>query len=312
MNIFFTGASSFSGYWFCQELARRGHRVYATFTKESVEAYPKEGYVRERVERLQSCVTPIWNAASGSAKFFEALKEQSWGAICLHGSFVSDHKSANFPVDHALEKNTRGLEAMIEWLADHGSPPIYWTGTYYEANEGSGSESFRNFSTYALSKQLSWEYLCFYCERFQLPLLKFVMPNPFGPLEGRGFSTYLAKTWLRGDIATVQTPDYVRDNAPVDLLAELYSQFVEKPSSSAIISRMCPSCYAETQGDFAKRFARKMVERLSIPCELKFLEQSDFSEPMIRKNLDDAKALSHTWNENAFWDLLASWYLERY
>ena len=39
-----------------------------------------------------------------------------------------------------------------------------------------------------------------------------MIPNPFGPYEEPRFMAYLMKTWLKGEVARVQTPRYVRDN----------------------------------------------------------------------------------------------------
>ena len=43
-------------------------------------------------------------------------------------------------------------------------------------------------------------------------LAKFVIANPFGPLEEPRFTAYLAREWLGGRSAVVRTPEYLRDN----------------------------------------------------------------------------------------------------
>ena len=50
MKILFTGASSFTGYWFVKALAEAGHEVTVIFTKDCPESY--EGIRRARVKRL--------------------------------------------------------------------------------------------------------------------------------------------------------------------------------------------------------------------------------------------------------------------
>ena len=47
MKILLTGVSSFTGFWFANELSNKGHDVIATFTKDSVDDY--EGIRKQRV-----------------------------------------------------------------------------------------------------------------------------------------------------------------------------------------------------------------------------------------------------------------------
>lgn len=293
-------------------MAEAGHQVTATFTRESVEAYPEAGFARARVQMLQPYITPIWQASMGNEAFFAALEAQPWDAICLHASFVSNHKAADFPVLEAVHNNTRGIERIVEHLASQGAPPIIWTGTYFEAGEGQGSQPLRNFSPYALSKQLSWEYIRFYCEQVGLPIRKFAMPNPFGPWEGKGFTSYLAKTWLAGNVAEVKTPDYIRDNAPVDLLAQTYVQYVSSIVHGSAQTTCSPSFYAGTQRDFALRFAEELKPRLGVDCALTFAEQVQFDEPKERLNCEKSSMSGLVWNEVAFWGALAVWYHSQY
>jgi hypothetical protein len=104
----------------------------------------------------------------------------------------------------------------------------------------------------------------------------------------------------------VNTPDYVRDNIHVSLLAKAYARF---PSTSANgISRMNPSGYIEPQGSFARRLAIEMKDRLGLRCEFELKIQTDFSEPLIRINTDVPDRKSLDWSESAAWDELADYY----
>jgi hypothetical protein len=133
-----------------------------------------------------------------------------------------------------------------------------------------------------------------------------VIPNPFGPYEDLRFTSYLAKTWIEGKSALVKTPDYIRDNIHVDLLARSYATFAESFSDNSILR---PSGYVETQGEFAYRMARELGSRLSIPCLIDLKEQSDFSEPMKRWNSDRC---GRDWNETRAWDSLARYYQDAF
>jgi len=125
----------------------------------------------------------------------------------------------------------------------------------------------------------------------------FTIPNPFGPWEEPRFTSYLARTWLAGDVAAVNTPDYVRDNIHVRALAGAYVRFVESDAA-----RAAPSQYRETQGAFAQRFARELEPRLGVPCAVELREQTEFDEPLELVNTDPVDGPEP-------WDELAEWYL---
>jgi UDP-glucose 4-epimerase len=147
----------------------------------------------------------------------------------------------------------------------------------------------------------------YYCKRAGVGLGKFVIPNPFGPLEESRFTTYLMKTWLTGATAVCSSPAYVRDNIHVSLLAKAYSRFaMEFPAIG--FSRINPSGYAESQGAFTLRMAQEMRPRLGYPCLVELRKQTDFSEPRVRINTDilDADALG--WDESIAWNDMARYY----
>jgi UDP-glucose 4-epimerase len=304
LKIFFTGASSFSGFWFAKTLAEAGHEVTTTFTRDSVEAYPEAGFALRRVEMLQDYVQPLWQASMGNEVFLQALEYGKWDAICLHGSYVSNHKAADFPVLKAVESNTSGIQRIAGHLATCGAPPVIWTGTYFETGEGEGTEPLRNFSPYALSKQLSWEFVRFYCEQVGLPVVKFVMPNPFGPWEGKGLTSYLARSWLQGEAPTLQTPDYVRDNIPVCLLAKVYLNYIE---SKTIEGYQRPSGYRESVGQFTSRFAEYMRCNSSCSADYILPEQRSFEEPLVRYNKSSALKIFSEGDEQSFWVNYIQW-----
>jgi hypothetical protein len=319
MRIYFTGASSFTGYWFAKTLAEAGHEVVAAFTKGSVDDYAD--IYRTRVELLLPLIAPIWTAPMGSDAMLHKLSSDSFDLLCLHGAVVGNHKAPDFPVMEAVRQNTLNLDAVLATAKASGIKAVVHTGTYFEADEGIGTEPREAFSPYALSKTLTWHCVRFACYKAGIPLGKFVVANPFGPLEKGGFTQYLIQSWKTGKTPVVQTPDYVRDNVPVDLMALHYLDFCTALANPELhlqsdLNMNCqselessPSCYAGEQGDFAKRFAAEFAQRSGISCLVEFAEQRDFSEPMERKNSDTVPGKhAVSWCEDAFWDMYFSQY----
>lgn len=306
MKILFTGASSFTGYWFVKELAAAGHDITATF-RGSVEDYDNIRSVR--VNRVLSMCTPIFNCTFGDSEFLRTISSAGdWDLLCHHGADVTDHKRADFDVSRALANNTLNLHEVLAALAECGCAKTLLTGSVFEAGEGAGSNALPALSPYGLSKEFTWQTFQFHARQLGIHLGKLVIPNPFGPFEDPRFTAYLVKTWKAGRVAKINTPDYVRDNIHVSLLAKTYRNFAEDLPSESGISRLNPSGYIESQGKFARRCAEQISERLGIRCGLEMLEQTNFSEPRIRINTDTPDAPALDWSETAAWDQLADYY----
>src|SRR5258706_11667279 len=239
MKILFTGASSFTGFWFVQELARAGHEVTAVFRRR-LEDYSDEPR-RKRVGALKEVCRPLIGADFGGEAFIEVVRKSRWDVLCHHAADVTNYRSPDFNVSAAVENNTRNLAAVLNAMKDGGCGKLVLSGSVFENDEGAGSEGLPAFSPYGLSKALTAQMFRYYAARAGLSLGKFVIPNPFGPLEEPRFTAYLVKNWFAGATAAVSTPVYVRDNIHVSLLAKVYVKFVESLPAPAGFIRVNPN-----------------------------------------------------------------------
>jgi UDP-glucose 4-epimerase len=304
MRILFTGGSSFTGLWFIQELARAGHEVVATF-RQRPEQYRDELRRRRVALALKAC-RGVFGCSFGDRRFLELLHGETWDLLCHHAADVTDYKSPDFDLLSAVGSNTHNLAAVMDALK---SPRrVVLTGSVFENDEGAGSDDLPAFSPYGLSKSFTYQIFRHHALRLGCTLGKFVIPNPFGPHEDPRFTAYLLKTWLSGQAATVNTPEYVRDNIHVSLLARAYARFAAELPTAPVLCRMNPSGYPESQGAFSLRVAVAMRERLGLPCEVKLQPQISFTEPRVRINTDLPDAASLGWNESCAWDELAAFY----
>jgi nucleoside-diphosphate-sugar epimerase len=171
----------------------------------------------------------------------------------------------------------------------------------------------RAFSPYGLSKGFAWQVFRYRCAREGVALGKFVIPNPFGPFEEERFTSFLVRSWARGEKPVVKTPDYVRDNIHVGLLAGVYRNFAAAVARAETpLRKINPSGYAESQGDFTRRFSVEIGKRIPISCAFRLSVQSEFPEPKVRLNTDPAAALVPEWREGDAWDELADYYRRKY
>ena len=304
MKILFTGTSSFTGYWIVRQLAAAGHEVVCPVTGD-LTAYT--GVRQTRVEQLQPLARFVPQAPFGTDNFLAALRAEPFDLLCHHAAEMKDYRSPDFDAAGALQKNTLNLRAVL--AAAPKLKAVLLTGSVFEPDEGAGDEPRRAFSPYGVSKGMTFQYFRYYCHAAGLPLGKFVIPNPFGPYEEPRFTAHLMRNWKEGKYAEVKTPDYLRDNIHVDLLAAAYGQFVRHMVNVKIgCVKANPGGYVERQGEFARRVAREVHARTGWECKLKLARQEDFSEPIIRTNTEPTAKLNPTWNEKNAWDAFVAFY----
>jgi len=304
MRILFTGASSFTGTWFVRELAAAGHDVVATF-RRTLDGY--EGMRAERVAEVARHADTRPGVCFGDDAFLALVSHEGpWDVLCHHAAEVGDYKSPDFDVASALAANTYQLPEVLSRLSEGGCRRVVLTGSVFERGEGAGSGDLPAFSPYGLSKTFTAETFRWHAAQQGLRLGKFVIPNPFGPLDEPRFTAYLVRCWRQGEVPAVNTPAYVRDNIHVSLLARCYVRFVETLDTGVGFRKLSPSGYVESQGAFAQRFAREFESRLGLPCPLELHPQKSFPEPRVRINVDVPDAEGLDWNESSAWDDLVS------
>jgi UDP-glucose 4-epimerase len=305
MKILFTGASSFTGFWFIRELSVSGHEVTAIFRKPSSEYTDIRA---RRLHQLTGACRVAHGVDFGSPEFLDLIKSGGFDLLCHHAADVTNYKSPDFNTIEATAANTRNIAAVLSAFKSAGGKAILLTGSVFENDEGAGSEGLNAFSPYGLSKALTYQMFRYHARAAGLPLGKFVIPNPFGPFEEPRFTAYLIKTWASGKAASVQTPLYVRDNIHVSLLAKCYTQYAADLHTGRAPQRINPSGYVESQGAFTLRFAREMKPRLGLACEVELKDQTQFAEPRVRINTDQPDVKELGWNEAKAWDELADYY----
>jgi len=261
------------------------------------------------VEQLKAVCHLVPQAPFSSDNFHKIIRENRFDVLCHHAAEVRNYKSPDFDALRAVQNNTLNLRATLTALKPRGLKAVCLTGSVFEPDEGNGDEPLRAFSPYGLSKGMTFQVFRYYCHENGLPLGKFVIPNPFGPFEEPRFTAYLMRNWREGKPVEIKTPDYVRDNIHVDLLAAVYGQFVQRLSiSPAGCAKINPSGYVGKQGEFAQRVAQETQARLGWACELKLARQEDFSEPLNRVNMEPAGKLVPDWNEAKAWDNFVGFY----
>jgi len=305
MRVLLTGASSFTGFWFARALAQGGHEVMAPL-RGALSDYVGIRSVRAR--QLTAHAAVVERCAFGSEAFLALVREQDFDVLCHHAAEVANYRSLDFDAAAAAAANTCNLRRVLETMQERTLKAVVATGTVFEPDEGIGEHPRRAFFPYGLSKGLTWQIVRYWCDVLGVPLGKFVIANPFGPFEEKRFCAYLVERWRAGEVAEVRTPQYLRDNIHVDLLALAYAAFAAHMADSRMDSKLGVSGYRETQGAFATRVAAEMRARVSLECRLVMPQQAEFLEPMVRINQDLPDPAALGWDETKAWDGLATYY----
>jgi nucleoside-diphosphate-sugar epimerase len=307
MRILLTGGSSFTGLWFARALAAGGDTVVAALKR------PLGDYSdlrATRVAELGRVAELVEDSPFGSARFLDLARSGTWDMLCQHAARVGNFRAGEFDAAAAVAENTHNLREVLTVLSAGGLGGVVLTGSVFEPDEGAGSMPLRAILPYGLSKGLTWQCYRYWCERLGVTLGKFVIANPYGPYEGPRFCSTLVRSWIEGKVPSVRTPLYVRDNIHVELLAAGYAAFTRGLAARRGLVRFNPSGRIESQSTFAARLAEAMAPRLGVPCPFNCLEQSDFSEPVVRINTDRLDAAALGWSEPDAWDRMARFYSE--
>lgn len=294
MRILITGPSSFTGAYFIEALSKAGHDVHATCT-QSVTSYT--GVRALRVQKAALHATVHEGIEFGDDAFIRLIMEQSFDVYCHHGAWTKDYRGMDYDFQHAFAVNTRSADRVCRLLSENGCRKIIVSGSIFE-------EANPVFSPYGLIKKLTTETFQLYGTHFGLHVSKFVIPNPFGPLDNPKLLDYLAREWHAGRVPRIQTPDYVRDNIPVDLLAMGFAHWVEECSEHKGTSAFRPSGYVSTMAEFVGRLSTEFRRRVHWNCEAEMAEQTDCSQPMTLVNDTALQPLFSEWDEEAFWNEL--------
>lgn len=294
MRILITGPSSFTGAFFIEALAKAGHEVHATCTQ------PITSYSGVRARRMQKSAdhaTVYEGIEFGDDAFIHLIQSQAFDVYCHHGAWTKDYRGMEYDFQRGFVANTRSADVVCRVLAESGCQKIIVSGSIFE-------EADPIFSPYGLVKKMTTQTFELYGVHFGMHVSKFVIPNPFGPLDNPKLIDYLGREWYVGKVPCIQTPDYVRDNIPVDLLAIGFADWVEKCSDTVGTSEFRPSGYVSTMAAFVERVATEFRHRLAWDCRVDMATQTDSSQPITLVNDTPLQSLFLEWDEESFWDEL--------
>lgn len=304
-RVLLTGGSSFSGLWIAEALAAEGWRVVAPLRRRE-EDY--EGLRLARVQRLKAVAETCFEVDFATPAVDDVVQRCGpFDLFAHHGADIPNYRDPAYEVGQGVARNTERMRHLFGLLKAGGAKAVIATGTTFEADDRLAPPDDLAVSAYGLSKTLTNQALRHFAHWEGLAFARFVVAAPFGPWEEGRFVWSLFQAWLSGRPAEVRTPAYVRDNQPVDLLAQAYARLADTIMQRGGDRTCRPSGFVGEQGAFARKVAAEAEARLGRPCPVVEAVQADFPEPRVRVN--DEPMINCDWDERAFWDAYVGYYL---
>jgi nucleoside-diphosphate-sugar epimerase len=309
-KILMSGITSFTGAHIARALRNADHKVLGTLTQQS-SVYENNPLLSKRMSfsRVTNWATNFAVASADSLKQIEEFKPQIWLG---HGAPIKGYRSPDFDFLSSLDQTISGLKDALAVFKSYGGELYVHSGTVFEADEGVGetpglSGVSEAVSAYGMSKNLVWNAIRFFCAQIDLPVLKVVIPNPIGRYENedRLMPLFSAK-WKKGEIPEMRAAHLVRDQLPVEWLAQVYLKAIEsfkgsgEKSFSVKIKR--PSGFVMTNHKFIELCQKEFKNRvpgLRFDCRFESIQTR---EPLERFNSEPVPELRDTDARKVFFD----------
>ena len=267
-----------------------------------------KGVRAERVRRLKDVAEIVDAAPFGSERFLDLAQAGGYDLLCHHAARVGDYRSPDFDVAGALADNTHNLGVVLDVLAKGGAKGVVLTGSVFEQDEGAGEAPLIAFSPYGLSKGLTAAVVSHRCREVGLGYAKFVIPNPFGPLEEPRFCAYLVRTWKKARPPRSTPRPMCATTFPFRCWRGPTPNSRPRPRRERGRRSSTRAAMSRARAPSPNASPPPCARGSGSTCRLDLATQTEFSEPMMRINTESAARYVGGWDEQAAWDEAAAAY----
>jgi nucleoside-diphosphate-sugar epimerase len=257
--VVMTGASSFTGYWFCKSLIEEGYKVtcFFTQTKKNYSALKKERI--NLLYKYKKNFIPIFNAKMGSKKFLKSISSIKNFIFIHHGAYTIDYNSNKFDLLKAINDNNQNINLMFDIFKKNSVNKLIYTSTIFQGGKKNKPENL-----YGLSKDITQQIFKYICETNKIKFKKFIIANPFGPFEEKRFLHYVLNSWKHKKTVEVKRPKDVVDYVQVQHLANQFVKFIKTNQTSFDLSQ-----FSNSNLYFLKKIKRMIIQKNPLECKIK-------------------------------------------
>jgi UDP-glucose 4-epimerase len=304
-QILLTGVSSFTGCWFAKILQEAGYKLVCPLPRE------KKCYTdlkKQRLKFLPPGIEVIFNSPFGSNNFLQIL-DRKFDLLCLHGSYVLNYGKDTFRFSEAISQNLFRVEDVLRKVIESEVQGLIWTSSIFEnaIKTDNRNADVPAWFKYALSKKMCGMSLEHLCWEKNIKFGRFVISNPFGPLQDMKIAHFLAKSFIEKQTFEVKTPDYIRDLIHVRHLASAYRKMIDSFFTKDPLVFFDPCEYVGSLLEFANLFFSEFSKRLGYSCRVNS-RNMDFTEPHVLTNKTDLSSMIDNYDPRFCWDELVNYY----
>lgn len=260
-TVLLTGLTSFTGAHIAQALLESGLEVFCPLKSEE-KSY--SGIKKERLELAPKA--KLFNKVDiASHQIVDLCEELKPKIFINHAGYIENYRSDDFNVIKHLETNLLQIKELVKTLKENNCRLFIHSGSSFEPGE---EYSKYGLSPYGVAKKMVWELTLFWCHKYSLPIVKVVVPNPYGSLENEDrLLPIFSKAIKNGEAVQLREAEVVRNNIRAEVLAKSYLDAVKIAETSAndfFTLEIKPIGFRETQRDFVLRALQEPPYNLAL------------------------------------------------
>ena len=295
MRVLLSGISSFTGMHIAEQLALSDHAVVGTIT-QPLSHYT--GHKKIRIQRL-SAIQIAENTPFGSDSFIRLIQQFRPEVYIHHGFNTTGYQDTDFPIEERVALAVNNLKSCTQMLIENGCKGVIYSDSIFAGTGAVDCNGSVPFSSYGIAKKKVGDLVSQRCSEAGLLFWRQVIPNPIGPFDNFKLLQYVFERWSNGQTPVITTPDLVRDNIPVVLLAKDYLRLIEEIRlGQGGISN--PSGWACTVKDLVNRAAAEWRLQTAQVTPIR-LEPQCTQQPQTLVNTDPIWDRNPNWSERPFW-----------
>lgn len=260
-TVLLTGLTSFTGAHIAQALLKSGLQVVCPLKGKS-ESY--SGIKKERLE-LASKAKIVDQVDISSCQIVDLSNEVKPDIFINHAGYIENYRSDEFNVLKHLETNLRQIQELIKTLKTNDCKLFIHSGSSFEPGE---EYSKYGLSPYGVAKKMVWELTLFWCHKFSLPVIKIVVPNPYGYLENEDrLLPIFSRAIKNGEGVQLREAEVVRNNIRAEDLAKSYLEavrIIDTKVEDFFSLEIKPIGLRETQREFVVRALQEAPYNLTL------------------------------------------------
>ena len=232
--IVFTGGSSFTGYHFIKKLNEYNIKVWVFYSFKRNDIKRFTNIKKFRIKEIIKKNYIIYDAKFGSKVFIKKLKDlKKIDIFCHHHHYTKNYNQQNFELIKSINESTLNIEETLRILKEKKVSRYIYSGSYFSKTNNQTID----FSKYGLSKRCTFEIAKFFCDKFDINIINFIIPSVFGLYEDKKrLYTSLLLNLFNNKKMVLNFPKYQRDYIHIDVLSEMYKKSILTKKSNKILS----------------------------------------------------------------------------